>query len=69
MSLYKEIEKLKYDKRLTDWHLSRNKVTKEEWQKYLSSLPDSAENVDTFRLHEEAGDRSNGNGSMNGSHQ
>lgn len=60
MSLSKEIEKLKYDKRLTDWHLSRGKMSKDEHQKYLQSLPDSGDNVETFRLVED--DRSLANG-------
>lgn len=47
MSLYKEIEKLKTDKRLTDWHLSRGKMTQAQLDKYLASLPDSASNVDS----------------------
>lgn len=50
MSLSKEIEKLKYDKRLTDWHVSRGKMSKEELKKYLESLPDLATNVETFAL-------------------
>ncbi|MCM2282052.1 MAG: hypothetical protein NDI61_09420 [Bdellovibrionaceae bacterium] len=62
MSLSKEIEKLKYDKRLTDWHLSRGKMSKEELQKYLMSLPDSGENVETFRFSEEERNSMNGHG-------
>ncbi len=50
MSLSKELEKLKYDKRLLDWHVSRGKFPKEELKKYLDSLPDLATNVDHFGL-------------------
>lgn len=50
MSLSKEIEKLKYDKRLTDWHVSRGRVSKNEWEKYLASLPDLATNIEPFSL-------------------
>ncbi len=62
MSLSKEIEKLKYDKRLADWHLSRGKISKEEYQKYLQSLPDSGGNVETFSLADSSlvGDGPNG---------
>lgn len=56
MSLYKEIDKLKYDKRLTDWHVSRGKLSKEDLQKHLSSLPDSADNVDNLSLTDDGSD-------------
>jgi hypothetical protein len=67
MSLSKELEKLKYDKRLIDWHVSRGKFPKEELQKYLASLPDLANNVDHFGLGDEGrgsvgGYETNGNG-------
>lgn len=71
MSLYKEIEKLKFDKRLTDWHVSHGKISRADFEKHLASLPDSATNVESLRLTEEAAalaDRTmNGNGSGNGS--
>lgn len=63
MSLSKEIEKLKYDKRLADWHISRGKMTEDEYQKYLQSLPDSGDNVETFSLAED------GRNGMNGQEQ
>jgi hypothetical protein len=50
MSLSKELEKLKYDKRLLEWHVSRGKLSKEEMKKYLDSLPDLASNVEAFSL-------------------
>lgn len=56
MGLSKEIEKLKYDKRLTDWHLSRGKMSSEEYQKYLQTLPDSGDNVEKFGLTEDNDD-------------
>ena len=66
MSLSKEIEKLKHDKRLTDWHVSRGKTSKEELKKYLDSLPDLASNVEAFRFSDEGSDphdhRSGSNG-------
>lgn len=45
MSLKKELDKLKFDKRLTGWHVSRGKLKKEDLQAHLASLPDSADNV------------------------
>lgn len=58
MSLSKEIEKLKYDKRLLEWHVSRGKLSKEDKQKYLESLPDLASNVESFALGNEDRDDS-----------
>jgi hypothetical protein len=67
MSLYKEIEKLKYDKRLTDWQIRAGKITREDLNKHLQNLPDSADNVDSLRLSEESG---NGEADqLNGNHQ
>lgn len=45
MSLKKELDKLKTDKRLTGWHISRGKLSKQEHDAHLASLPDSADNV------------------------
>ena len=59
MSLSKELEKLKYDKRLTDWHVSRGKFQKDELKKYLEALPDLAHNVDHFGLGEDRATDSN----------
>jgi len=53
MGLSEELEKLKFDKRLTEWHMSRGLVTKEEVENYLNSLPDLSENVESFTLGEE----------------
>ena len=50
-SLSKEIENLKYDKRLTEWHVSRGKISREDLNKHLQSLPDSAGNVESFDLN------------------
>ena len=61
MSLSQELDKLKYDKRLTEWHVSRGKFPKEELKKYLDSLPDLAHNVEKFNL----GDDDDGNGAEN----
>ena len=50
MSLAKELDKLKTDKRLTDWHLSRGKISKEEQKKMLDALPDLSSNVEKVTL-------------------
>lgn len=64
MSLAKELEKLKYDKRLVDWHVRTGKFPKDELKKYLDSLQDLATNVDNFNLGDENG--GSGNGSQGG---
>jgi hypothetical protein len=50
MSLSKEVEKLKYDKRLLEWNVSRGRLTKEERDQYLASLPDLASNVENLGM-------------------
>ena len=45
MSLKKELDKLKFDKRLTGYHLNRGKLKKEELEAHLASLEDNANNV------------------------
>ena len=52
-SLATEIERLKFDKRLTDWSLSRKKFTSEELKKHLDALPDLADNVIRVELENE----------------
>lgn len=54
MNLSKEIEKLKSDKRLTEWFVSRGHMTRAEQKKQLDSLPDLASNVEPFRFSEES---------------
>jgi hypothetical protein len=50
MSLSKELGKLKYDKRLIEWFVSRGHFSKEDKKKYIDSLPDLAHNVEAFDL-------------------
>jgi hypothetical protein len=50
MSLSKELEKLKFDKRLIEWHVSRGKLSKEDAKKHLDGLPDLASNVEQVNL-------------------
>jgi hypothetical protein len=50
MSLSSEIEKLKYDKRLQQWHLNRGLMSQDELKKHLESLQDLATNVEAFQL-------------------
>lgn len=41
---------LKFDKRMTESKINAGEMTKEEWQKYLETLPDLASNVETFTI-------------------
>lgn len=50
MALGKEIEKLKFDKRLLDANVARGTVSKEQRQKHLAELPDLASNVENLGL-------------------
>jgi hypothetical protein len=52
-SLATEIERLKFDKRLTDWSLSRKKFTPDDLKKHLDALPDLADNVIRVELENE----------------
>lgn len=45
MGLKKELDKLKFDKRLTAYNFKSGKLKKDELQAHLASLPDSADNV------------------------
>ena len=59
MGLREEIEKLKLDTRLLDWNLKHNRITPEELQKHLASLPDLSSQAVTLDNLE---DRSVSNG-------
>ncbi|MES2854343.1 MAG: hypothetical protein V4692_00690 [Bdellovibrionota bacterium] len=49
-NLSKELDKLKYDKRLLEWHVSRGKLSKEDAKAHLDSLPDLSSNVEQVNL-------------------
>ncbi len=51
-SLAGEIEKLKFDKRLSELEIKRKRMTKEEFQKTIDALPDLADNVAKMDLDE-----------------
>ena len=50
MGLGKEIEKLKFDKRLLDANVSRGTVSKADKEKHLKELPDLQSNVENLGL-------------------
>jgi hypothetical protein len=61
MALGKEIEKLKYDKRLLDANVARGTVSKNEKEKHLNELPDLASNVENLGLVRGGGASSSSN--------
>lgn len=72
MGLSKELEKLKYDKRLLDQNVGRGVISQTELQSYLSSLPDLASNVEKFSFGSDdssAGSSDSANGSNDGFNQ
>ncbi len=50
MSLDKALKNLKFDKRLTEYNLNKNLLTKEELDKHLQSLDDVGHKVDLVNL-------------------
>ena len=56
MSLYKAMQNLKYDKRLTERNLTTGQVSKDEWQQHLDKLPDMAHNIETLSMENDDSD-------------
>lgn len=54
MAGYNPTKESLFDVRLLEYNLSQGIITKEEYQKYLASLPDSKENSMTVELDETA---------------
>ena len=52
MSLNKSYEKMKYDRRLLDLNLRLGQITQEEYDKYVNTLPDSAENSEKINIED-----------------
>ncbi len=50
MSLAQANKNLKFDKRMTESKINAGEMTKEDWQKYLETLPDLSNNVETFSI-------------------
>lgn len=41
MELHEALARIKFDKRLLDWHMRQGTITQAEVDKHLSALPDS----------------------------
>ena len=52
MSLPKAVKNLKFDKRVTDWNIANDKLTKDEWTKHLEALPDMAGKTEQVTLQD-----------------
>lgn len=57
MSLDKAMKNLKFDKRLTEWHVNNGQLSKEELEAHLKSLPDMAHNVDLSSKDDDTHDK------------
>lgn len=55
MDLHKALESLKYDTRMKDWVVKQGLISKEELQKFLQSLPDSANDCEEVTLEDKPG--------------
>ncbi len=56
MSLNKAYEKMKYDRRLLDLNLRLGQITQEEYDKFVNSLPDVADNSEKINIEDSHGD-------------
>ncbi len=54
MSLYKAMQNLKYDTRMTEMNITKGEISKTEWQQYLDKLPDMAHNIEVISMEQEA---------------
>lgn len=50
MSLYKAMQSLKFDKRLSERNITTGQMSRDEWDKHLKDLPDMGHNVDTLDM-------------------
>jgi hypothetical protein len=57
MSLDKALKNLKFDKRLTEYHLNRGLLQKEELEKHLKALEDVGDRVDLVRMGSQQQDK------------
>jgi hypothetical protein len=48
MSIEKNLQKMRFDVRLAEWNLSNQKITKQELQNHLESLPDESDKAEKF---------------------
>jgi hypothetical protein len=55
MSLDEAMKKLKFDSRLIEHNLASGQISKQEYEAYLKSLPDSSAQAMALNLEEEKG--------------
>ena len=54
MTLKQEIEKLKYDKRVMEWHIRHGKLSADDAKKHIDALPDCSGNVARMEIDPQA---------------
>lgn len=54
MSLDKAMKNLKFDARMLEFNLANGLLTKEEYERYMSQLPDSTAQAEKIDLEESA---------------
>lgn len=59
MAKSKQDELIKFDARMIEYNLARGVITKEEYDKYLASLPDLSSSSAPFTIDDERGRSSN----------
>ena len=52
MSLNKSMEKMKFDHRLLDLNLRLGLITQDEYDKFVTSLPDSGDNSEKINIED-----------------
>jgi len=63
MSLDKAMKRLQFDSRLVEFNLRTGQIKKEELEKHLASLPDSAANAGKLEIEEKSSPTPNANDS------
>ena len=62
MELHEALQRVKFDKRLLDWHIRQGTITQAEVDKHLNALPDSG--AQALKLDIETVDHDTDNGTF-----
>lgn len=54
MSLFRAMQNLKFDARMTEMNITTGQLTKEELQQYLDKLPDMAHNIEMISMEKDS---------------
>jgi len=50
-----EVNPYEFDSRMTEWNLKVNKITKDQLNSFLKTLPDDAANMENMNIDESEG--------------